>query len=178
MARNGDALDSFGRYKMAGINLGLGTDTWPPDLLHNMQVGLYLARALEGTAEQTTIADLFNAATLGGATALRRDDLGRLCAGAQADIAVFDLTGRHLAPLFDSLKNLVLAGRGSDCRASYIRGRCVMDDFKVKGVDDALLQVQADRQFRKLIASHGRRAFVDPGPDRIIHPVFPRSASV
>ena len=175
MARIGDALDSFGRYKAAGINLGLGTDTWPPDLLHNMQVGLYLARALEKTAEQTTIADLYDAATLGGAKALRRDDIGRLCAGAQADIVVFDLSGEHLAPMFEPLKNLVLAGRGSDCRASYIRGRCVMEDFAVKGIDEASLQAQAAAQFEKLIASHGKRAFVDPGAANVIHPVYPRA---
>ena len=172
-ARNGEALDSFGRYNAAGINIGLGTDTWPPDLLYNMQLGLYVARVMEGNAEQTSMADMYNAATLGGAKALSRDDLGRLAAGAQADIVVFDLNGAHLGPFFDPLKNLVLAGRGSDCRASYIRGRCVMEDFEVKGVDAAALQQEADRQFGKLMASHQNRAFGNPPPERLFHPVFP-----
>ena len=176
-ARNGEGLNSFGRYKAAGINLGLGTDTWPPDLLHNMQVGLYLARVLEGDAGQTATADLFNAATLGGAKALGRDDLGRLCPGAQADIVVFDLRGPHLGPFFDPLRNLILAGRGSDCRASYIRGRCVMEDFQVQGVDATALQARADCQFSKLIASHQLRAFGHPRLDRLFHPVFPWAES-
>ena len=175
-ARNGEALDSFGRYKMAGINLGLGTDTWPPDLLHNMQIGLYVARVMEGGATQTTTADLYNAATLGGAKALGRDDLGRLHAGAQADIVVFDLRGQHLGPFFDPLKNLLLAGRGSDCRASYIRGRRVMEDFQVDGVVGAALQAQANRQYSTLIASHRARAFDQPSMDRLFHPVFPWAA--
>lgn len=172
-ARNGEALASFGRYKAAGINLGLGTDTWPPDLLHNMQVGLYVARVMEGDATRTMTADLFDAATLRGAQALGRDDLGRLCAGAQADIVVFDLSGPHLGPFFDPLKNLMLAGRGSDCRASYIRGRCVMEDFRVLGADDHALQARADRQFAKLMASHRARAFGNPGLDRLFRPIFP-----
>ncbi len=172
-ARTGEALDSFGRYRAGGINLGLGTDTWPPDLLHNMQLGLYLARVVEGSAQQTSIADLYNAATLGGARALGRDDLGRLAPGAQADIVVFDFGAPHLGPFFDPFKNLLLAGRGTDCRASYIAGRCVMEDFQLPGCDLAALQAQADRQFGKLVASHQDRAFDDAPKGRLFHPVFP-----
>jgi cytosine/adenosine deaminase-related metal-dependent hydrolase len=172
-ARTGEALDSFGKYRAAGINLGLGTDTWPPDLLHNMQLGLYLARVVEGDTTKTSIADLYNAATLGGARALGRDDLGRLAPGAQADIVVFDLQAPHLGPFFDPFKNLLLAGRGTDCRASYIAGRCVMEDFQVHGVDLARLQLQADRQFDKLMDSHRTRAFGKPPRERLFHPVFP-----
>ena len=172
-ARMGEALDSFGKYRAAGITIGLGTDTWPPDLLHNIQVGLYAARVMEGDAEHTSAADLFNAATLGGARALGRSDIGQLSAGAQADIVVFDLQGAHLGPFFDPLKNLVLAGRGTDCRASYIAGRCVMEDFAIVGVDLLALQDQADRQFQKLMASHQARAFGNPPSERLFHPVFP-----
>lgn len=172
-ARSGQALNSFGKYRAAGINIGLGTDTWPPDLLHNMQLGLYIARVLEGDAQHTSAADMYNAATLGGARALGREDLGRLCVGAQADIVVFDLQGAHLGPFFDPFKNLVLAGRGSDCRASYIAGRCVMQDFEVSGVDLPALQAQANRQFEKLMESHSRRAFGNPPVERLFHPVFP-----
>ena len=172
-ARMGEALDSFGRYRAAGINLGLGTDTWPPDLLHNMQLGLYIARVMEGDATQTSMADMINAATLGGAQALGRDDLGRLAPGAQADIVVFDLNGEHLGPFFDPLKNLLLAGRGSDCRASYIQGRCVMEDFQVQGVDAAAMQRQADRQLEKAMANQQQRAFDNPPQERLFRPVFP-----
>lgn len=172
-ARTGQALNSFGKYRAAGINIGLGTDTWPPDLLHNMQLGLYIARVLEGDAQQTSAADMYNAATLGGAKALGREDIGRLSAGAQADIVVFDLRGAHLGPFFDPFKNLVLAGRGSDCRASYIAGRCVMEGFEVCGVNLTALQEQADRQFGKLMQSHSNRAFGSPPVERLFHPVFP-----
>lgn len=170
--RSGEALDSFGKYHAAGINLGLGTDTWPPDLLQNMRTGLYAARLMEGNAHQTSMADLFNAATLGGAKALRRDDLGRLAPGAQADIVVFDLQGTHLGPIFDPLKNLFLAGRGTDCRASYIAGRCVMEDFKVGGVDLQALQMQAEQQFAKLLANQQARRFDVLQNTPLVQPVF------
>jgi len=35
------------------------------------------------------------------------------------------------------------------------------------------LQQQANRQFGKLIASHQHRAFGNPPPERLFHPVFP-----
>ncbi len=171
-ARMGEALDSFGRYRAAGVNIGLGTDTWPPDLVHNMRLGLYVARVLEGDATHTSMADLFDAATLGGAQALGRDDLGRLAPGAQADIAVFDLRGDHLGPIFEPIKNLMLAGRGSDCRASWIAGRAVMEDFVVNGVSMDELRRDADAQYAKLMASHSDRAFDRPPSERLFHSVY------
>lgn len=172
-ARSGTALDSFGRYRGAGIRLGLGTDTWPPDLLHNMRLGLYIARIKEGGETQTSVADLYNAATLGGAEALGRADLGRLAPGAQADIVVFDLEASHFGPLFDPLKNLFLAGHGTDCRASYIAGRRVMEDFRVLGADLDALRAQAATQFERLLASHRWRMFRDQRSARVVQPVFP-----
>ena len=79
-----------------------------------------------------------------------RADLGRLAPRAQADIVVFDLGGSHLGPIFDPLKNLFLAGRGTDCRASFIAGRCVMEDFKVGGVDPLFVERQDEAALRLL----------------------------
>ena len=171
-ARDGEALNSFGRYQALGINFALGTDTWPPDLLENMRHGLNIARLLEGGNSLTSTLDLYNAATLGGAKALGRDDLGRLAPGAKADISVFNLRGLHLGPLFDPLKNLVLAGRGDDCIATYIDGRCVMQDGQVQGVDYPALQRQAQRQFEKLMRSHADRATGQPDWKTLFKPAI------
>ena len=35
-ARYGVALDSFEKYRAAGVNLGLGADTFPPDMIWGM----------------------------------------------------------------------------------------------------------------------------------------------
>jgi cytosine/adenosine deaminase-related metal-dependent hydrolase len=171
-ARDGEALDSFGRYRALGINFALGTDTWPADLLENMRQGLNIARLMEGGNSLTSTLDLYNAATLGGAKALGRDDLGRLAPGAKADISVFNLRGLHLGPLFDPLKNLVLAGRGDDCIAAYIDGRCVMRDGQVQGIDYPALQRQAQRQFEKLMRSHADRATGQPDWKTLFKPAI------
>lgn len=161
-AREGDALDSFGRYRALGINLAMGTDTFPADMLDNLRQGLNIARVMEGDAEHTRMLDLYNAATLGGAQALGRDDLGRLAPGSRADITVFRLGHFHQGPFFDPLKNLFTAGRGDDCIASFIDGRSVMQDGQVQGADYADLQRRADALFQKQMQHHAERAFGNP----------------
>ena len=172
-ARDGDALDSFGSYRARGINIAMGTDTFPADMLDQLRQGLNIARVKEGSAERTRILDLYNAATLGGAQALGRDDLGRLAAGARADITVFRLGAFHQGPFFDPLKNLVTAGRGDDCIASYIDGRCVMQGGQVVGIDYAALQRQADALFEKQMRHHSDRAFGNPPWRTLFHSAIP-----
>lgn len=172
-ARYGEALDSFDRYRTHGINIAMGSDTFPADMLDNLRQGLNIARVMAGSEHEPSMLDLYNAATLGGARALGRDDLGRLAQGARADIVVFDLTGLHLGPLFDPLKNLLLAGRGDDCIASYIDGHCVMESGQVAGVDHAALQAQAQHQYLKLMQSHSHRAFGQPPWRTLFRPALP-----
>ena len=40
MARHGMAMHSFRKFKDLGITIGMGTDTHPPDMILNMQLGL------------------------------------------------------------------------------------------------------------------------------------------
>lgn len=172
-ARDGEALVSFGRYQDLGINLALGTDTHPPDLVDNMRQGLSIARIVEGRRDAASAADFYNAATLGGAHALGRDDLGRLAPGAQADITVFDLSGFHLGPVVDPVKTMLLAGTGRDFVASVIAGRMVMAEGRVVGADERVLAAAADRLMAKLMASHPPRAPGTPSLAELFPPVFP-----
>jgi len=172
-ARDGEALNSFGRYRKRGINLSMGTDTFPPDMLENLRQGLHSARIKEAGAAETRLIDLYNAATLGGAQALGRDDLGRLSAGAKADIVVFRLGAFHQGPFFDPLKNLISAGRADDCIASFINGRPVMQDGKMAGINYQDLQQQADALFEKQMRHHALRAFGHPPWRSLFHSIMP-----
>ena len=61
--------------------MGLGTDTYPHNMLDEMRLAAYLARTQATDPRTLTTTDLFEAATTGGASALGRDDIGRLAAG-------------------------------------------------------------------------------------------------
>ena len=141
-ARFGEALASFRRYRALGIRMGLGTDTAPPDLVAGMQVGLTLCRVMEGDAEACRAEHYFDTATLGGADALGRRDLGRIEEGASADLVVFDLGLPHQHQVIDPIQTLLLTGRGRDARTVIVDGRFAMEDRVIPGVDEALYTVR------------------------------------
>jgi 5-methylthioadenosine/S-adenosylhomocysteine deaminase len=69
-ARRGVAMESFEKYRGAGINMSLGTDTNPQSVIEAMRWAAVVSKMMERNTESTTAAHVFDAATLGGARAL------------------------------------------------------------------------------------------------------------
>lgn len=172
-ARFGGLLRSFRQLDSMGITIAMGTDTAPPDMLMNLQIGLILARVAEGDAGATASADLFRAATLGGAQALGRDDLGRIAPGCPADLAVFDLSDIHMAPAIDPIATLVAGGTGRVTRATFVDGRLSMRDGLVAGLDLPAARIRAQTQFDGLVAKYPERSWGRPPLERLFPPSFP-----
>ena len=84
-------LHSFQRYLDAGVTLALGTDTYPLDMVSELRWASILAKVTDGNYQAGLARDVFNAATVGGCRFLGREDLGRLAAGAKADILLINL---------------------------------------------------------------------------------------
>jgi cytosine/adenosine deaminase-related metal-dependent hydrolase len=143
-AKMGIMLESLERYRGRGINLGLGTDTYPQDLIREMRLAALMCRFADGSFRVGKAQDVFDAATLGGARALGRDDLGRLTPGARADLLVVDQRGMHYGAVHDPIKSLVEAGDASDIRMLVVNGRTLIEDRKAMTVDEERLlrQVQ------------------------------------
>lgn len=131
--RDGAMMDSFSKYQRAGINLSLGTDTCPQNMIHSMRLASIFSRAVEGNPAATSAADVFNAATLGGATALGREDLGRLCPGAKADIVIFSGNTMNMVPVRDPIANIVFSAEAEDVDTVIVNGATVLKDGKVLG---------------------------------------------
>ena len=142
-ARGGKALESFSRYVAAGVNMGIGTDTFPPDLLEEMRFGALVNKVVEGSRGAGTVLDFYNAATIGGAKALRRDDLGRLAPGCTADISIFDFSGLYHAPIDDPMRTLVHIATGKNCHTVLVGGKVVVDAGRVVGLDEEELEKKA-----------------------------------
>src|SRR5207244_11812859 len=92
-AKLGIALESFERYRALGINLAIGTDTYPQDVVHEMRWAALMCRMAEGSFRVGRPGDVFDAATLGGSRLPGRDAPGRPTPGAKADLIV-----AHLLP--------------------------------------------------------------------------------
>ena len=86
LSRYGVTLESFGRYRKAGINVGIGTDCHPHNMLEEMREAAILVARHRAAHVFRDTADVFDAATIDGAKALLRDDIGRLDVGTKADI--------------------------------------------------------------------------------------------
>ncbi|PXY00098.1 amidohydrolase family protein [Halomonas sp. LBP4] len=172
-ARMGRVMNSFAKMQRYGINVGMGTDTYPPDIVTNMHAGIMITRLLEGDETACSAADYYNAATLGGANALNRPDLGRLAPGAKADITVFDLSGFHLGQLIDPIQTMVMSGSGQDFTLVIVNGKTVMKERQIEGIDLKDLASEAQQQFDRLRSSYPERTHLHPPEDEIFRSSFP-----
>jgi 5-methylthioadenosine/S-adenosylhomocysteine deaminase len=134
-ARYGAVLESFGRYREAGINLAIGTDTTPHNMLDEMRWACVLGKVADGNLDAVLTADVFHAATIGGARALGRDDIGRLAPGARADLVLVDLEHPSMRPCRDPLRVLLFHAAERAVRDVYVDGRLVVARGRVLGLD-------------------------------------------
>lgn len=171
--RYGKALNSFDRFRAAGINLAMGTDSFPPDLIRGIDVGMHLARLVEGRSDAGALNDYFDAATLGGATALKRPDLGRLAPGAQADLVAFSLADFRDGVVEDPLRTLVLNGTARQVTHTVVAGRPVVVDGGIPGLDLASLRAKAQAIFTKMRNAYSDRDAQRRDADVLFPPPYP-----
>jgi cytosine/adenosine deaminase-related metal-dependent hydrolase len=148
--RRGITLRTFSRYRRAGVNMGLGTDTFPQDMVTEMKWAALGCKVEEQSALAGSAAEVYEAATLGGARALGRDDLGRLAPGAKADIIVVDFEQLHIGPVHDPIKTLVHHASARDIWQVIIDGRTVVDSGRLVGVDEEALIAAAQGPYDAL----------------------------
>jgi cytosine/adenosine deaminase-related metal-dependent hydrolase len=153
-ARRGVAMESFARYRAAGVNMSLGTDTNPQSVIEAMRWAAVISKMMERNTEATTAADVFDAATLGGARALGRDDLGRIAPGAKADLVLWKASSWRMTPLRDPIKNIVYNAADEDVDRVYVNGRLVVDGGRVLAADERAilnaLQAGGDRMWPRM----------------------------
>jgi 5-methylthioadenosine/S-adenosylhomocysteine deaminase len=164
-AKMGIKLESLDRYRRLGINVALGTDTFPQDLVAEMRQASLMARFADGSYRVGKPSDVFDAATLGGARALGRDDIGRLAPGARADLLVVNLQSMQYGAVRDPIKSLVEGGTAGDVDTIVIDGRTLVEGGQSLVVDEAALlrQIQeaAERSWAAAPNWHWSGASVD-----------------
>jgi len=146
IVRRARVLDNWKKYQEAGVNISIGSDTYPRDMIMNMRTASYLGKIMSHTYFAATAGEVFHAATLGGAVSVGRDDLGRLTAGALADIIIIDLSGRNTlryGPVRDPVKSVVECGVGDDVDTVIVDGKVCMEGGVIPHVDFATLRAEA-----------------------------------
>jgi 5-methylthioadenosine/S-adenosylhomocysteine deaminase len=139
----------------AGVNISLGTDGCASTDTVNMLNSVGLAATLhkvrgdhEGWVDAS---DAWRAATRGGAKALGRgQDLGKIEAGARADLVLYSLNSSPFVPANNLLQQLVHSERGASIRAVLVDGRIVMDNGKLTGIDEDSILEEIQAEYRTL----------------------------
>ncbi|MEQ9815298.1 MAG: amidohydrolase family protein [Azospirillaceae bacterium] len=176
-ARYGHALEDFGRYVEAGINMGVGTDVAPHNLIEEMRLAIVLARVAGGDIRAAGPATLLHAATVGGADALLRPDLGRLAAGACADLVLVDLNHPLMRPARDPVRTLIWSGADRAVRDVFIDGEQVVADRTVVHLDhgaalDRLTEAQA-----RMVRDVPARDYLGRQAEEVVPLSLPRAGS-
>jgi 5-methylthioadenosine/S-adenosylhomocysteine deaminase len=166
-------LQSFQRYLEAGVNLAIGTDTYPMDIVAELRWASMLAKITDANYQAGLPRDVFNAATLGGCRFLGRTDLGRLAPGAKADVLVINLDQLGAPVYADPIKALVEGASGRDVDTVIVDGKVLVQGGRTTRVDEDEVYAKA-RAATATYWSHvpGWR-WDGASVDRIVPPAFP-----
>ncbi|MDB5377959.1 MAG: N-ethylammeline chlorohydrolase [Rubritepida sp.] len=171
-ARRGITLKDFGRYHRNGVNMGVGTDTYPHNLLDELRLVAYLARTQATDPRTTTTTDIFDAATIGGARALGRDDIGRLAPGCRADFVLVDATHPRMQPNHDPVRALIYAAGDRAVRDVYVDGIKVVGDGQVLTMDFKQAALNLSEAQKRVVAKVPQQDWAHRTADKIAVPTF------
>ena len=167
-SRYGQIIESFGGYLRAGINMGLGTDTAPHNLVEEMRKAAVLARIAARDVAAVTTADLLYAATVGGAKALMRDDLGRIATDKKADLVLVDLAVPQMIPARDPLRSFVYHAADRAVRDVFVDGRQVVSKGQVRTLDQAAAGDRLIRAQQRMLEAAPRQDYRGRSAEEIV----------
>jgi cytosine/adenosine deaminase-related metal-dependent hydrolase len=168
----GIAMESFDRYLKAGINMGIGTDTFPKDIISDMRYAALVSRLAEKSFIAGHPRDVFNAATLGGAKLIGRDDLGRLHKGSKADITIVNLKDIAFGAVHDPIKALVETAVSRDVRTVIVDGEILVDNGKYLRLNEDELLDKVQAKGEEVWASVPKWHWTGKNVDDVLPPAF------
>jgi len=141
----GITMESFDRYRKVRINMGIGTDTFPKDIISDMRYAALASRVADKSFMSGHPRDVYNAVTLGGAKMLERNDLGKLQKGAKADITIVNLRDIAFGAVRDPIRSLMETVVSRDVRTVIVDGETLVDNGKYLRLneEELLEKVQA-----------------------------------
>lgn len=146
----------------AGVAVNIGIDTHSNDYVENLKLAVLYGQArhalLRGSSpvplERPTIATAVRGATVVAARGLRRPDLGRIRAGARADLVMTDVSGLLVGAgaLPPEPLNHLLYAHGTSVRHVMTEGRLQVYDGRVVVDDEARVVAEGGRAAQQIWA--------------------------
>lgn len=139
----------------AGVNVCLGTDGPASnnmlDMFMEMREASLIAKVRTLNPTLLPAYTVLEMATVNGAKAIGRDDLGKLAPGMTADLILIDRKGIHHSPYNNLYSELVYSTHGTDVSTVIIDGEIVMQDKVFENIDIDLIQSKAESAFQALL---------------------------
>lgn len=173
IARRGAAFHSLARCKALGVHVALGTDSYPLDGLAEMRWAALLGRIVSRDGQAVSAQDAFDAATVAGANALGRADLGRLVAGACADFVLMRIDDPRFGAVQSPIESLVFASSSSLVEQVYVAGRCVVEGGEVKAWAASAVLRDAEASSRRVWKDFAQVHWSGQKPLELFPPAFP-----
>jgi len=128
----------------AKINVSLGTDGACSnnnlDMFEEMKFAALKHKLIEKNPAIASAQIILDMATINGAKAIGKEkELGSLEIGKKADIIILDFNQPHLLPCYSAVSNLVYSANGADVQTVIINGKIIMENRKVKTINEKIL---------------------------------------
>lgn len=139
-----------------GVIVGIGTDgaacNNSSDMFESMKFAALLQKEYYADPTVLPAEKVLRMATIEGAKALGLENIvGSLEVGKKADLILIDLEKPHLTPTHDFYANLVYSAHGSDVDTVIVDGEILMEDRKVKTLNESEVMEKAQKTAHGLI---------------------------
>ena len=122
-----------------GVNVTLATDGVASnnntDMFEEIKLFATLHKGICGDPTAIGALKALRAATLNGAAAQGRSNLGRIKKGFEADMIMLDFDRPHLIPCHNTISNVVYSANGSDVVMTMVGGKILYEDGEFKTID-------------------------------------------
>jgi 5-methylthioadenosine/S-adenosylhomocysteine deaminase len=157
----GSGIPPIVKMREAGVRLSLATDgaasNNSQDMIEVLKLGALLQKVAHNDSTVVTAPEILRMATVGGADALHRADLGYLAPGMRADFFLFDPRRPKSTPLHDPISTLVYTGAEQNVVTTVAAGRVVLEDGRITAVDEGELLERAQQAAEGLARKAGLR---------------------
>lgn len=144
-----------------GIPVALGTDGSgshnSQDLLETLKIAVLQTKVSSGDATALLPIEALHMVTTSGARLFGREELGRIVAGAKADITLVNLNTARSMPVHYPESALVYNASGPDVHTVIVDGRVLLDAGQVTVLDEDSLLAECRAAANRLLERAGIR---------------------
>lgn len=150
------------KYRANGIPVALATDGPGSNNSQDMLAVLKFTACLHKVATLNSTVlypeEVLEMAAVHGAALLGRNDLGRLVAGAKADIVLVDWKKPHIAPVHKPASALVYNANGNDVDTVFVDGKIVVQNKQSVLIDEEGLMDECQQRIRHIRKAMGKES--------------------